>query len=368
VSELATPPFRAEHIGSLLRPAELKAAHARHRDGALDRAGYEAALSSAIERAVRQQEDLGLRPITDGEFGRNSWFGFFFERMDGFRLEPSAFVFRDEAGRTYEWPTCCASSRMARRGGITTAEYSRLRALTRGVPKVTMPSPSAFHFFRFHAPADAAVYPDIGQYWDDLVAVYRAEFAELATLGCTYVQLDEVPLAMLCDPAIRDQVKARGADPEALVSTYVAALRRVLADRPDGVTVGLHLCRGNFRSRWMAAGGYDPVAERLFRDVPVDAFFLEYDSPRAGDFAPLGLVPRDKRVVLGLVSSKTPVLETADALRRRIDDAARLVPLDRLALSPQCGFASVAGGNALTESEQSRKLALVVEVARMVWG
>src|SRR5262249_2752136 len=211
-------------------------------------------------------------------------------------------------------------------------------------------------------------YPEIGAYWDDLVAVYRAELAELAALGCRYVQLDEVPLAMLCDPAIRDQVKAMGTDPAALVSAYIEVLRRVLADRPAGVTVGLHLCRGNFRSRWMAAGGYAPVAERLFRDVPVDAFFLEYDSPRAAAFSPLGLVPRGARGVLGLVSTKTPVLESADALRRRIDEAGRLVPLDRLALSPQCGFASVAGGNALSESDQSRKLALVVEVARTVWG
>jgi 5-methyltetrahydropteroyltriglutamate--homocysteine methyltransferase len=364
----APPPFRAEHIGSLLRPPELKAAWSRHRDGALDAAGYEAALGEAIARAVKQQEDVGLQPITDGEFGRSSWFGFFFERMEGFRLEPSAFTFRDREGATYEWVTCFAAGRMRRPGGITTAEYQRLRALTGRAAKVTMPSPTAFHFFRFQAPADPAAYPDPDTYWDDLVAVYRAELADLAALGARYVQLDEVPLAMLCDPSIREQVKAAGGDPVRLVSLYIAALRRVLADRPDGMTVGLHLCRGNFRSRWMAAGGYEPVAEPLFNQAPVDAYFLEYDSPRAGDFSPLRLVPADKHVVLGLVSTKTARLEGADMLRRRIDQASRHVPLERLALSPQCGFASVAGGNALGEPEQWAKLRLVVDVARSVWG
>ena len=363
-----TPPFRAEHVGSLLRPADLKRAFSRHREGALDAAGYEAALDGAIARAIRQQEDVGLGGITDGEFGRSSWFGFFFERMDGFRLEPSAFKFRDADGGRYEWPTCYATERMVRRGGITTAEYRRLRGLTTRVPKMTMPTPSAFHFFRFHAPADPAVYPDIETYWDDLVAIYRAELAELAALGCTYVQLDEVPLAMLCDPTIREQVAAMRGDPEALTAAYVRALQRVLADRPPGLTVGLHLCRGNFRSRYMAAGGYEPVAARLFNDVPVDAFFLEYDTPRAGDFSPLRLAPSAPRVVLGLVSTTTPALESTDDLRRRLDEASRFVPAARLALSPQCGFASVAGGNLLEENDQLAKLRLVVDVARRVWG
>jgi methionine synthase II (cobalamin-independent) len=358
------PPFRAEHVGSLLRPPELKQAF-RHRDS---EPSYETILENAVRRVVALQEDIGLQSITDGEFGRSSWFGFFFERMDGFRLEPSAFRFRDDQGNSYQWPTCMACGRMHRRSGIATDEFSRLKRLTRRVPKVTMPSPSAFHFFRFHGPADTSVYPDMAAYWDDLIAVYRAELAELATLGCRYVQLDEVPLAMLCDPTIRDQVRAMKVDPDALVETYVAALRRILSDRPGGMTFGLHLCRGNFRSRWMAAGGYEPVAEQLFNEVPVDAYFLEYDSPRAGDFSPLRLVPRHKHVVLGLISSKTAELEPVDALRRRIDEASRIVPLDRLALSPQCGFASVAGGNAIGEADQIAKLRLVVETSRAVWG
>ena len=362
------PPFRAEHVGSLLRPADLKRAFQQFRDGALSAADYEAALLDAIRGAVRTQEDAGLQSITDGEFGRNSWFGFFFERMDGFRLEPAAFRFRDEKGGSYEWPTCCACARMRRRGPIAIDEFKRLAALTRRTAKMTLPAPSALHFFRFHAAADPAVYPDENGYWDDLVAVYRAEIAALAEAGCRYLQLDEVPLAMLCDPLIREQVKGLGGDPAALVAKYVEVLQRILAGRPAGMTVGLHLCRGNFRSRWMASGGYEPVAERLLNDMPVDAFFLEYDSERAGDFSPLRWLPADKHVVLGLVSTKSPALEPADGLRRRIDEAARHVPMERLALSPQCGFASVAGGNLLTEEEQAAKLRLVVEVARAAWG
>jgi 5-methyltetrahydropteroyltriglutamate--homocysteine methyltransferase len=363
-----TPPFRAEHVGSLLRPPALKQAYARYRDGKLGEAAYQAALGDAIGHAVRLQEEVGLEGVTDGEFGRSSWFGFFFERLRGFRLEPSAFKFRDEHGRHYEWPTAVACAPMRREGGITTDEYRRLAALTRRTAKVTMPSPSAFHFFRFDAPAASGAYADGERYWDDLVAIYRAEIADLARLGCRYVQLDEVPLAMLCDAAIRDQVRARGGDPGGLVATYIAVLRRILADPPAGVCFAMHLCRGNFRSRWMAEGGYEPVAERLFNDVPVAAFFLEYDTARAGDFAPLRLVPRGKRVVLGLISSKTDVLEPKDALARRIDDASRFLPLDRLALSPQCGFASVAGGNDLSEPDEIAKLALVVETAAAVWG
>jgi len=351
----------------LLRPVSLKRTFQQYREGDLGAADYESALTEAIRAAVRMQEDAGLQSITDGEFGRNSWFGFFFERMDGFRLEPAAFKFRDEKGSSYEWPTCYACARMQRRGAIAVDEQRRLAGLTRRTPKMTLPAPSALHFFRFHAPADRTVYAHDEAYWEDLIAVYRAEIAALGEAGCGYLQLDEVPLAMLCDPLIRDQVRGLGGDPDALVAKYIEVLQRILAARPAGMTVGLHLCRGNFRSRWMASGGYEPVAERLFNDTPVNAFFLEYDSERAGDFSPLRHVPADKHVVLGLVSTKTPGLESADGLRRRIDQAARHVPIERLALSPQCGFASVAGGNLLTEEEQAAKLRLVVEVARATW-
>ena len=362
-----TPPFRAETIGSLLRPATLKKSFQEHREGKIDAASYEAALTDAIRGAVQTQESAGLQSITDGEFGRNSWFGFFFERTGGFRLEPSAFRFRDAEGGSFEWPTCYACERIQRRSAIAVHEHQRLAKLTRRTPKMTLPTPSAFHFFRFQAPADPAIYPDEEIYWTDLINVYRAEIAALAEAGCRYLQLDEVPLAMLCDPSIRQQVKDLGADPESLVKKYVQILQRVLADPPKGMTLGLHLCRGNFRSRWMASGGYEPVAEQLFNEVPVDAFFLEYDSERAGDFSPLRHVPASKRVVLGLVSTKRPDLESFDALRKRIEEATRHIPIERLALSPQCGFASVAGGNTLSEGEQAAKLRLVVDVAASVW-
>ena len=360
--------FHADHVGSLLRPAALKEAFRKLREGSIGAAEYEAALSEAIRGAVRTQEEAGLQSITDGEFGRNSWFGFFFERMAGFRLEPAAFKFRDGEGGTYEWPTCYACERMRRHSPIAVDEHRRLAALTRRTPKMTLPSPSAFHFFRFHAPADPAVYPDEDGYWNDLVEVYRAEIAALGEAGCRNLQLDEVPLAMLCDPLIREQVKALGGDPEALVSTYIGVLGRILAGRPAGMTVAMHLCRGNFRSRWMASGGYEPVAERLFNEAPVDTYFLEYDSERAGDFLPLRWVPAGKSVVLGLVSSKIAEPESADDLRRRIDEAARYLPMENLALSPQCGFASVAGGNLLTDEDQAAKLRLVVKVAKASWG
>lgn len=361
------PPFRAEHVGSLLRPRRLKDAFTQIGKGALDAAAYETVLAEEIERAVKMQEGVGLKSITDGEFGRSSWFGFFFERMSGFRLAPSAFKFKDGSGRQFDWPTCFACERIQRHASITGDEYLRLQRTTTQTPKVTMPSPSAFHFFRLNDAADPAVYPDVEQYWQDLIQIYRDEIAELSKLGCIYVQLDEVPLAMLCDPSIQGQVRALGGDPEALIKRYVDVLGQILAARSSAMTVGIHLCRGNFRSRWMASGGYEPIAERLFNSPAIDAFFLEYDSERTGDFSPLRFVPKGKQVVLGLVSSKTAQMESASGLKRQIDVAARIVPLDQLALSPQCGFASVAGGNSVDETVQTAKLKLVVDVAGDVW-
>jgi 5-methyltetrahydropteroyltriglutamate--homocysteine methyltransferase len=242
------------------------------------------------------------------------------------------------------------------------------RHVRTAIVKATMPAPSAFHFFRLGQAVDVAAYPDVSAYFDDLVAVYRAELAELAKAGCRYLQLDEVPVAMLCDPDVCRQAAAQGGDPMTLLDTYLGLLQRIVADPPAGMTFGMHLCRGNFRGRWMAAGGYEPVAEKLFNATPVDVFFLEYDSERAGDFQPLRLVPKGKRVVLGLVSSKTAQLEDQASLLRRIEEASRVLPLDQLGLSTQCGFASVAGGNVLTEDEQWAKLELIVATAERAWG
>ena len=361
------PPFRAEHIGSLLRPRVLKDAYRARADGNLSDAEYDAVRDQAVLDAIRMQESAGMHAITDGEFRRASWFSAFFEALDGFSHADSAFQFRDSEGGRYAWTTCCATAPIRRVGGITTDEFDFVRAHTDRLPKITMPTPSALHFFRGPACVDTAIYPDLDRFWDDVVTVYRAEIANLASRGATYLQLDEVPLAMLCDPMVRDQVRTLGEDPDALIETYIDVLNRALADRPAGMRVGVHLCRGNFRGRWMAEGGYEPVADALFNRLAVDAFFLEFDSERAGDFSPLRLMPADKTVVLGLISSKHAALESVDGLRRRIDQAAAHVPLDRLCLSPQCGFASVAGGNFLTEDDERDKLELVSEVAAKVW-
>jgi 5-methyltetrahydropteroyltriglutamate--homocysteine methyltransferase len=363
------PLFRAEVVGSLLRPRGLKDARRAVAEGRLSREAFEARLDAEVAGAIARQEDIGLEVVTDGEFARSSWFGFFFEGLDGFRLAPSHFKFKDADGSAFEWPTCVAERRIERRAPIALREFERASRHVRGATvKATLPAPSAFHFFRLEQAVDPVAYADASAYFDDLAEVYRAEVAELAEAGCCYLQLDEVPVAMLCDPDVRGQAAAQGREPAALLDTYLGLVTRILADRPAGMTTGMHLCRGNFRGRWMASGGYEPVADKLFNETPVDVFLLEYDTDRAGDFSPLRFVPEGKRVVLGLVSSKTPELEDQDGLLRRIEEAARHCPLDRLALSAQCGFASVAGGNALTEDQQWAKLAVIVDTAQRVWG
>ncbi len=362
------PPFRAEHVGSLLRPQVLKTTAKAYQSGEVSDEEYLAILDQEIARVVGLQESVGLKSITDGEFGKTSWFGFFFERLEGFVLKESLFDFHDVEGGDHGWMTCYASARMHRPRPICVEEFERLSKLTAETPKVNLPSPSALHFFRGDQCRDETVYPDIEEWWDDLVGIYQAELRALGDVGCRYLQLDEVPLALLCDHNIQAQVTEMGLDPGQLVARYIGTVNRILEARPAGMTVGMHLCRGNFRSRWMGEGGYDPVAECVFNDLDIDVFFLEYDTSRAGDFRPLENVPVDKSVVLGLVTTKSPVLEDEDALKRRIDQASRYVPLERLALSPQCGFASVAGGNPLTEDEQRAKLELIVGVAQDVWG
>jgi 5-methyltetrahydropteroyltriglutamate--homocysteine methyltransferase len=361
-------PHRAEHIGSLLRPHDLREAFKAHAAGKMDSAAYREVEDRCIAAAIRMQEEAGLETITDGEFRRGSWAFGLVKAVEGFGEAPSFYEFHDAADNSYGFLTCYATAKIRRTRPIALGEFEFVRGHTRSVPKVTMPAPSFMHFFRGHACADPAVYPDSAHFWDDLIRVYHEELSELGRAGARYLQIDEVPLAMLCDPAVRDRARSLGDDPDRLVTTYIDAVNNALAPRPAGMTVGMHLCRGNLRSRWLAAGSYEAVAERLFNEVRVDAFFLEYDTERAGDFAPLRFVPGGKAVVLGLVSTKTPVLEEPDALCRRIDEAARHVPIERLALSPQCGFASTVGGNLLSADDQRRKLELVVNVAKQVWG
>jgi 5-methyltetrahydropteroyltriglutamate--homocysteine methyltransferase len=360
------PPFRADHVGSLLRPQALKDAFRDYHGGRIGAQEFRAIQDRAIREAVALQEEVGLQSISDGEFRRGSWFLGLVEAVEGLTTKDAPFDFH--GGGHAKFQTAYTEGKLRRVRGITTDELSFLRSLTRRTPKVTIPSPSLVHFLRADLTVSGAAYPRMEDFWTDLTAVYQQELAELGRLGCSYVQLDEVPCAMLCDPKLRASVAAAGEDPDALLDAYVSAANRAIAQRPAGMTVAMHLCRGNYKGQWMAAGGYEPVADKLFNAVAVDAFFLEYDTERAGGFEPLRFMPAGKTVVLGLVSTKTPALEPIDDLRRRIDEASRYVAIERLCLSPQCGFASSVGGNPLTIEDERRKLARVVEVAEKVWG
>lgn len=363
-------PFRAEHIGSFLRPERLLAAARDARAGAIAAEQLRAVQDECIREVVAFQEGLGLRSVTDGEFRRRGWSAGFIDAVEGFGLKEGALGFRDAKGERGTVPSPYARARLTRARGIATDEFRFLKDVVRtGVPKVTIPAPDVMHFFLGPQSVDERVYPDIEQYYADLVAIYRAEIEDLAARGCTYLQLDDTALPCNCDDRARAEVRARGEDPDALTARYVRLVNDALAACPPGMAKGVHMCRGNLKGAWMAQGGYEPIAERVFGGLAVDAFFLEFDTPRAGDFRPLRFVPAPQRVVLGLVSTKTPALESADALKRRIDEAARYVPLERLALSPQCGFSSVPGsGQPITADDQTRKLELVLAVAKDVWG
>jgi 5-methyltetrahydropteroyltriglutamate--homocysteine methyltransferase len=367
MSRPGRPPFRADHVGSLLRPAALRQAFKRYGAGEIDVRQFAAIQDACIRDVVRLQEQAGLQVVTDGEFRRGSYWGRFVERTDGFEIRPAVFAFRDDHGHEVEFTAPHARAKIARTRPLALDEFAFLQGVARATPKITLPSPSTMHFYRCSDFADASAYRDAETFFADLAAVFRAEIAELARAGCRYVQLDEVAIALLCDPAIRAKVEAAGEDPDALVGLYIDAINQALAGSPDDIVVGVHMCRGNFRGHYLAAGGYESVAERFFAATNVNHFLLEYDTPRAGDFAPLRFVPRHKGVVLGLISTKTPVLEDLDVLKRRTEEATRHIDLDRLAISPQCGFASTAGGNPLSEADERAKLALVVEAARAIW-
>ncbi len=362
------PDFRADHVGSLLRPAALRQAFKDHLNGKIDDAAFRAAQNKAIDDAVHLQEDAGLVSITDGEFRRASYWARFVERVDGLEVRDALFSFRDDHGHEQAFTAPHVVGPVNRSRPIAEDEFVYLREATDRVPKITLPSPPTMHFWRMNRAVDPGAYDSRDALFSDLARVFEEEIAALAARGATYIQLDEVPLAMLCDPAVRAKVADAGLDPVKLIGEYVGLLQKSVQNRPRSVAAAIHLCRGNFKGSFLSEGGYDEIAERLFNDVPVDAYFLEYDTPRAGDFEPLRLVPKGKRVVLGLVSTKTPELESADDLRRRIDEAAKFIDLDQLGLSPQCGFASTVAGNPVTEDDEKSKLARIVEVADSVWG
>jgi len=362
------PPFRADHVGSLLRPKTLREAFRHHARGELSAAAFMDIQDNAIRDAVQLQEDAGLQVVTDGEFRRSSYWGRFVERCNGFEIKPAAFKFRDEHGHEADFTATYASAKLSRTQPLATDEFAFLKQVTKVTPKITMPAPSTMHFYRCTAFADPKVYADAKSFFADLAAIYRQEIADLAKAGCRYIQLDEVAIAMLCDPAIRDKVSAAGQDPDGLVDLYIKAINDCVAQAPGDMVVGIHMCRGNFRGRYLSEGGYESVAERFFTGTNATHFLLEYDTARAGDFKPLRFVPRAKGVVLGLVSTKTPVLESLDDLKRRVNEAAKLIDLERIGIGPQCGFASTAAGNPLTLEEERAKLRLLVEAARSVWG
>ncbi len=362
------PPFRADHIGSLLRPQELLEKRTAHDQGKLADEVLKECEDRLIRDAVQMQERIGLSSITDGEYRRVIYFGHFPSAVSGFTEMQAELDFKDDSGRVMRYTTPVVTGRLKRERGIATGEFRFVRELTDRTPKVTLPSPCSQHYFRWREGVSERAYPDLAEFHADVATIYREELADLAALGARYVQFDDVSLPLLCDAKLREGIVARGYDPDVLVDDYVAAVNAALRGRPPELTVGMHLCRGNNQGKWLGEGGYDFVAEKIFGGLEVDFFCLEYDTPRAGSFAPLRFMPDDKTVILGLVSTKTPALESADELCRRIDEAQRHVPLERLGLSPQCGFASTAPGNPLTAADQERKLCLVVQVASRVWG
>jgi 5-methyltetrahydropteroyltriglutamate--homocysteine methyltransferase len=365
------PPYRADHVGSLLRPPELQAARERAQKGELSKAALRAAEDGAIRDVVALQESAGLQSITDGEFRRAIWHVDFLTGFEGIEATRGnyAVTFKGEGGATASTSSMMiVSGKIVRTRPIMVDHFAYLRSTTSRAAKFCIPAPTYLHMRGGRKVVSAAAYPDMEEFWRDIVRAYRDEIADLFAAGCRYLQIDDVSFACLCDPDIRAQVARDGEDPEALPAKYAQVINAIVADRPPELAVTMHTCRGNYNSMWMAAGGYDPVAETVFGQTAVDGFFLEYDTARAGGFEPLRFVPRDKKVVLGLVSSKVPTLESKGELKRRIDAAARYLPLENLCLSPQCGFASTAVGNRITPDIQRRKLALVVEVAHEVWG
>ena len=361
---MTRPPFHADQVGSLLRPPELREARAKAKAGALAAAELRAVEDRAIAAAVRRQEAVGLQAITDGEFRRDFWHLDFLKQLDGIELVPvSGMTFKAEDVP----PMASVAGKVACSRPIMVEHFRYLKSVTKRTPKFTIPSPGTAHMRGGRNAISRSVYPDLEEFWADIGTAYRKAIGHLYDAGCRYLQLDDVGFAYLCDANVRENFRKNGDDPATLAPVYARAINDALRERPADLAVTMHTCRGNFRSTWFAAGGYqDDVVAAMFT-ANVDGFFMEYDSERAGGFGPLRLLPQGKKVVLGLVTTKSGALESKDALKRRIDEAARHVPLENLCLSPQCGFSSTHHGNALSEDQQWAKLARVVEVATEVW-
>ena len=365
------PPFRAEHVGSLLRPAALKKARTDWEAGRITQGELGAWEENEIFHVVRQQQEIGLQAVTDGEFRRDSWHMDFYRQIGGLVARGAAppIKFKTQSAEIdYVVPSLQIEARLSLPKTIFAADFNYLKSIAQAVPKLTIPSPSVLHRRAIAALNNAALYSDIEAFWQDLTKVYREEISNLWTIGCSYLQIDDTSFATLCDPAQREGLSKIGADGEHIHETYIRVFNESVKARPAGMTVVTHTCRGNHRSAWFAAGGYDFIADALFNRLDVDGFFLEYDDERSGDFAPLRFLPKGKMAVLGLVSSKQRARESKDQIMRRLEEAAKYAPLDQLCLSPQCGFSSTLDGNELSEAEQFAKLRLIVEVAKEVWG
>jgi 5-methyltetrahydropteroyltriglutamate--homocysteine methyltransferase len=374
MTQETTAPFRANHVGSLLRPAELIEARAKRAKGEISAAQLREVEDRSIRDAVKMQEDVGMPGVTDGEFRRTLWHADFLSQIAGVKvveglLPDSAKHFQNPGSDVQRSPTqFVVTGKLSHPRGIEVENFKFLASVTRNTAKQCIPSPSLVHFRTGRGGVDKTVYPDMGEFFADLARVFREEIAQLAEAGCTYLEIDDVNFAYLCDSKMREGAKKLGEDPDRLPALYANLINECIKDRPANMAVCTHLCRGNFASAWVAEGGYDPVAEVLFNELKVDGYFLEFDTPRAGNFAPLRFLPKGKKLILGLVTSKTGALEKPDDLKRRIDEASKLVPLDQLGISPQCGFSSTVLGNKLTISDEIAKLRLIVQVASEVWG
>lgn len=364
------PPFRADHVGSFLRPKELLDARASFKAGTLSKEGLRAVEDAAIRDIVRFQEDIGMQSVTDGEFRRTYFHIDFLEQLDGVDTKGGIKVSFHKADGTLDFapPVMHITGKVKHSKAIQLADFNFLKSVTKNTPKVTIPSPTMLHFRGGREAISKEAYPDLETFYRDVGDAYAEEIKSLGDAGCRYVQLDDTNLAYLCDEKMREGARSRGDDPNELPRRYAKLINSAIRNKPAGMTTAVHLCRGNFQSAWAAEGGYEPVAEVLFNELDIDAYFLEYDDARSGDFKPLRFVPKGKFVVLGLVSTKLGQLETKDDLKRRIDEAAKYVPLEQLCLSPQCGFSSTVHGNDIAVEQQRAKLRLVVETAQDVWG
>ena len=364
------PPFRADQVGSLLRPLHLKEARARFQRNEVTHEELRALEDEAIRDVVKKQEAVGLQGVTDGEFRRTFFHIDFLQKLEGVAVSGGiATKFRTRAGNIdFAPPRITVTGKLRHVQDIQTEDFRFLKSVTTRTPKVTIPSPTMVHFRGGRQGIDLTAYPDLDEFFDDLAQVYRDEIASLYNAGCRYLQFDDTNLAYLCDPQIRAQTQERGDDPNDLPHAYASLINAVIDSRPSDLTVAIHLCRGNMQSAWVAEGGYEPVADALFNELHVDAYFLEFDDARSGSFEPLRFVPANKVIVLGLLTSKSAALEHAADITRRIDQASRYVPLEQLCLSPQCGFASTVQGNQITEADQWAKLERIVAVTQQVWG